>query len=45
MYTLESIGSVAYFITAYEESKLNRDSHFLSVMRSLFPNDNILDFY
>ena len=30
MYTLEGISSVANFITAYEVSQLNRDSHFLS---------------
>ena len=29
MYTLEGVSSVANFITAYEESQLNRDSHFL----------------
>ena len=29
--TLEGISSIANFITAYEESHLNRDSHFLSV--------------
>ena len=28
MYTLEGVGSVANFITAYEESQSNRDSHF-----------------
>ena len=37
MYTLEGVSSVANFITAYEESQLNSDSHFLSVMCSLFP--------
>ena len=34
MYTLEGVSSVANFITAYEESQLNRDSHFL--IRSVF---------
>ena len=29
MYTLEGVNSVANFITAYEESHKNRDSHFL----------------
>ena len=37
MYTLEGVSSVANFITAYEESQNNRDSHCLSVMCSLFP--------
>ena len=34
MYTLEGVSSVANFITAYEVSQLNRDSHFL--IRSVF---------
>ena len=34
MYTLEGVGSVANFITAYEDSQLNRDSFFL--IRSVF---------
>ena len=29
MYTLEGVNSVANFITAYEESHLDRDSRFL----------------
>ena len=29
MYTFEGVSSVANFFTAYEESRLNRDSHFL----------------
>ena len=29
MYTLQGVSSVANFITAYEESQSNRDSHFL----------------
>ena len=36
MYTLEGVSGVANFIIAYEESQLNRDSHFLSVMFSFF---------
>ena len=36
MYTLEDESSVANFITDYEESQENRNSHFLSVMCSLF---------
>ena len=34
MCTLEGVSSVAKFIAAYEESKKNRDSHFL--IRSVF---------
>ena len=34
MYTLEGVSSVANFITAYEESQSNRDSHF--PIRSVF---------
>ena len=37
MYTLEGVSSVANVITVYEESQFNRDSHFLSVVCSLFP--------
>ena len=37
IHMLESVNTVASFITAYEESQYNRDSHFLSVMCSLFP--------
>ena len=29
MYMLEGVSNVANFITAYEESQLNRDCHFL----------------
>ena len=36
MYMLEGVSSVGNFITAYAKSQLNRDSHFLSVMCSLF---------
>ena len=34
MYTLEGVRSVANFISAYEDSQYNRDSHFL--IRSVF---------
>ena len=34
MYTLEGVNSVANFITAYEETQWNRDSHFL--IRNVF---------
>ena len=45
MYTLEGVSSVANFITAYEESQYNRDSHFL--IRSVFfvSKGNLSDFY
>ena len=45
MYTLEGVNSVANFITAYEESQENRDSHFL--IRSVFfvSKGNIFDVY
>ena len=36
MYMLESVSVAATLITAYEASQLNRDSHFLSVLCSLF---------
>ena len=36
MYTPEGVSSAANFVTAYEESQLNRDFHFLSVTFSLF---------
>ena len=36
LYTLEGVCSVANLTTAYEDSE-KRDSHFLSVMCSLFP--------
>ena len=42
MYTLEGVTSVANFITAYEESKKNRDSYFQSEMCSLFPKTILL---
>ena len=43
MYTLEGVSSVANFITAYEESQLNRDSVFKSVV-FLFPRAIFLTF-
>ena len=45
MYTLEGVSSVANFITAYENSQYNRDSHFQ--IRSVFyvSKDNIFDVY
>ena len=36
MYTLEGVSSVASLITAYDESQINQDSHFLSVLCSSF---------
>ena len=44
MYTLEGVSSVAHFIAAYEESQLNRNSHFL--IRSVFfvSKTNLFDF-
>ena len=43
MYTLGGVSSIANFITAYEESQLNRDSHFL--IRGVFfvYNGNLFD--
>ena len=45
MYTLEGVSSNANFITAYEESQLNQDSHFL--IRNVFfvSKGNIFDVY
>ena len=45
MYTLEGVNSVANFITAYEETQLNRDSHFL--IRNVFfvTEGNLFDVY
>ena len=37
MYMLEGVSIVLNFIATYEESQLNRDSHFRSVVCSLFP--------
>ena len=39
MYTLEGLSSVVNFITAYEESQENRDSHFL--IYSVFFNSKV----
>ena len=43
MYTLEDVSSFANFITAYEKSQQNRDSHFL--IRSVFfvSKSNLVD--
>ena len=45
MYTLEGVSSIANFISAYEESQWNRDSHFL--IRSVFfvSKGNLFDVY
>ena len=45
MYTLEAVSSVANFITAYGESQLNRNSHFL--IRGVFfvSKGNLFDVY
>ena len=45
MYKLEGVSIVANFITAYEESQENRDSHFL--IRSVFfvSKGNLFDVY
>ena len=45
MYTLESVSSVANFLTSYEESQENLDPHLLSVICSVFFKDRLLDFY
>ena len=45
MYTLEGVNSVANFITAYEESQLNRDSHFLICGVFFVSKDNVFDIY
>ena len=45
MYTLDGVSSVANFITVYEESQYNRDSHFLSVVCSLLPKAIRFYFY
>ena len=44
MYTLEGVSGVSNLITAYEEFQYNRDSHFLFVMKSLFPKAILLTF-
>ena len=45
MYTLESVNSVANFITAYEESQLNGDSHFLICSVFFVSKGNLFDVY
>ena len=45
MYTLEGVSSVANFITAYEESHLNRDSHFLICSVFFVSKGNLSDVY
>ena len=45
MYTLEGVSSVANFISAYEGSQSNRDSHFIICSCSLFPNAIFFDVY
>ena len=44
MYTLEDVSSVAHFITAYEESQLNRNSHFLIRSEFFVSKNNLFDF-
>ena len=45
MYTLEGVSSVAIFITAYEESQSNRDSHFLICSVFFVSKGNLFDVY
>ena len=45
MCTLESVSSVAKFITAYEESQYNRDSHFLIRCVFFVSKSNHFDVY
>ena len=45
MYTLDGIGSVANFITAYEESQQNRDSHFQICNVFVVSNGYLFDVY
>ena len=45
MYTLEGVSSVANFITAYEESQKNRDSHFLICSVFFVSKGNLLYVY
>ena len=45
MYTLEDVSSVANFITAYEESQWNRDSHFLIRSVCFVSKGNLFDVY
>ena len=44
MYTLEGVSSVANYITAYEGSQENRDSHFVICNVFLFPKAIFLTF-
>ena len=43
MYTLEGVSNVANFITAYEESHLNRDSYLLKRSRFSLPKGYLFD--
>ena len=45
MHTVESVNSVANFITAYEESQQNRDSHFLICSVFFVFKGNLFDVY
>ena len=45
MYDLEGVSSVANFITAYEESQYNRDSHFLICSVFCISKGNLFDVY
>ena len=45
MCTLEGVSSVAYFIAAYEESQLNRDSYFLTSSVLFVSKSNLFDVY
>ena len=45
MYPLEGVSNVANFITAYEESQQNRDSHFLIRRVFFVSKGNLLDVY
>ena len=45
MNTLEGVSSVANFITAYKESQINRDSHFLICNVFFVSKDNHFDVY
>ena len=44
MYTQEGVSSVANFITAYEDSQKNRDSHFLMYSVFFVSKGNFLTF-
>ena len=45
MYTLEGVSSVANFITAYEVSIKNRNSHFLICSVFFVSKGNLFDVY